>query len=173
MELTESTVAGASALARPSVPALGTQEPSVDPKDGLPVTVIERRPGWQMVNFFELWSFRELLFFLVWRDVKVRYKQTVLGIGWSVLQPVATMVVFSIFLGRMSGLADSVEHYPLFVFAGVLPWTFFSNAVSGAGNSVVDKPTLIDVFESSYSYNEQLKKSFTAAGCKRTEGERR
>ncbi len=78
-----------------------------DPGDrspgSLPVTVIERRPGWRLIDFGELWRYRELLFFLTWRDIKVRYKQTVLGAAWAVLQPLATMLVFSLFLGRVAG----------------------------------------------------------------------
>ena len=109
----------------------------------LPVTVIEPRPGWRLLNLRELWRFRELLYFLTWRDVKVRYKQTALGVAWVVLQPLATMVVFSLFLGRVGGIADRVENYPLFVLAGLLPWTFFSNAITSAGSSVVGNQNLV------------------------------
>jgi lipopolysaccharide transport system permease protein len=112
-------------------------------RDDLPVTVIERKPGWQIVDFRELWRYRELLFFLIWRDVKVRYKQTLLGAAWAVLQPLATMVVFSLFIGKMAGAAGTIEHYPLFVLAGLLPWTFFSNAISSAGQSVVGSQSLV------------------------------
>ncbi|HBI44768.1 MAG TPA: phosphate ABC transporter permease [Planctomycetales bacterium] len=111
--------------------------------DDLPETVIERRPGWQLVDLRELWRYRELLFFLSWRDVKVRYKQTILGAGWALLQPLATMVVFAFFLGRMGGVSEGIANYPLFVFAGVVPWTFFANAVSMAGNSVVANERLV------------------------------
>jgi lipopolysaccharide transport system permease protein len=109
----------------------------------LPVTVIERRPGWQIVDLKELWRYRELLFFLTWRDVKVRYKQTILGAAWAVLQPLATMVVFSLFIGRMAGVADHIQPYPLFVFAGLLPWTFLANAISSASQSVVGNQNLV------------------------------
>jgi lipopolysaccharide transport system permease protein len=109
----------------------------------LPVTVIERRSGWQIVDLQELWRYRELLYFLTWRDVKVRYKQTVLGAAWAVLQPLLTMVVFSLFIGRMAGVSQHIEHYPLFVFAGLLPWTFFANALSSAGQSVVGNQNLV------------------------------
>src|SRR5437773_107807 len=95
----------------------------------LPLTVIERQPGWRLINLRELWRYRELVFFLTWRDIKVRYKQTVLGAAWAVLQPFATMVVFSLFFGRMTQAVPSEWPYPLFVFAGLLPWTFFANAV--------------------------------------------
>jgi lipopolysaccharide transport system permease protein len=109
----------------------------------LPVTIIERIPGWRLINLRELWRFRELLFFLVWRDVKVRYKQTVLGATWVVLQPLATMAVFSLFLGRVASAADARLAYPLFVFTGLLPWTFFSSAVTSAGGSVIGNERLV------------------------------
>lgn len=114
-----------------------------DPSDDLPLTIIERRSSWQIVDWRELWRFRELLFFLTWRDVKVRYKQTALGAAWAVLQPLATMIVFAVFLGRMAGVSGQIENYSLFVFAGMLPWTFFSNALSSAGNSVVGNQHLV------------------------------
>jgi lipopolysaccharide transport system permease protein len=106
-------------------------------------TVIEPRPGWRLVNVRELWRYRELLYFLTWRDVKVRYKQTALGVAWAVLQPLATMAVLSFFLARVGGIAERVEHYPLFVLAGLLPWTFFSGAVNAAGTSVVGNQNLV------------------------------
>ena len=107
------------------------------------LTVIQARPGWQIVDFAEMWRYRELLCFLVWRDVKVRYKQTVLGAAWAVLQPFAQMVVFSIFFGRMAEMPSSSIAYPLFAFAGLLPWTFFSNAIASAASSVVGNQNLI------------------------------
>ena len=88
------------------------------------------------MNLRELWHFRELLYFLAWRDVKVRYKQTVLGAAWAILQP-ASMVVFTIFFGRLAHVPSDDLPYPIFVYLGVLPWTFFSTAVTAAGNSVV------------------------------------
>ena len=90
-----------------------------------------------------MWKYRELLFFLTWRDVKVRYKQTALGAAWAILQPLMTMIVFSIFFGRLAGVSSGSVPYPLFAFAGLLPWTFFSNAISGAGMSVVGSERLI------------------------------
>ena len=111
----------------------------------LPVTVIERRRGWQVVDLGELWRYRELLFFLTWRDVKVRYKQTVLGAAWAVLQPLATMVVFTLFLGPVvaSRGAAGGRPYPLLVLAGLIPWMFFANAVGSAGQSVVGNQNLV------------------------------
>jgi lipopolysaccharide transport system permease protein len=108
-----------------------------------PLKVIEPRPGWRLVNLRELWRYRELLYFLVWRDVKVRYKQTALGAAWAVLQPFATMVVFSLFFGKLAESATPDVPYPLFVFAGLLPWTFFANAISSAGQSVVSCHSLV------------------------------
>lgn len=111
--------------------------------DGLPVTIIEPRPGWQFLNLHDLWRYRELLYFLTWRDIKVRYKQTVLGAAWAVLQPFATMVVFSLFFGRLASMPAGGVPYPLFVFAGLLPWYFFSNAITSGSNSVVGNQNLV------------------------------
>jgi len=118
-------------------PAAGAVTPE------LPETIIEPRPGWKMVNVRELWRSKELLFYLSWRDIKVRYKQTALGIGWAFAQPVFAMLVFTLFLGGVAGLNADVPHYALFVFAGMLPWTFFAGAVSQAGNSIVANERLI------------------------------
>ncbi len=111
--------------------------------EGHAVTVIKPTTGWQLINFRELWQFRELLFHLVWRDVKVRYKQTILGGAWAVLQPAAMMMVFTIFFSQIARLDSGKLPYPLFVLAGLLPWTFFSTAISQAGNSVVNSEHLI------------------------------
>src|SRR3954454_8876737 len=115
----------------PPARPLATAQP--DP----PLTVIERQAGWAFPNLRELWRYRELLFFLALRDVKVRYKQTVFGVGWAVAQPLMTMAVFALFLGKVAGVANGVEHYPLFVFAGMVAWTFFGNTVNTAAGSVV------------------------------------
>jgi lipopolysaccharide transport system permease protein len=90
-----------------------------------------------------LWRYRELLVFLTWRDVKVRYKQTALGASWAVLQPFATMVVFSLCFSRMAGAVSGTVPYPLFVFAGLVPWFFFSNAITSASQSVVGNQNLV------------------------------
>jgi lipopolysaccharide transport system permease protein len=106
--------------------------------------VIEPRSGWQLVDFAQLWRYRELLGFLAWRDIKVRYKQTVLGAMWAVLQPVLTMLVFTIFFGRFGGMAHNVEGaYPVFVFAALLPWQLFATAVTQAGQSLITSNNLI------------------------------
>jgi lipopolysaccharide transport system permease protein len=90
-----------------------------------------------------LWAYRELLYFLTWRDVKVRYKQTVLGAAWAIIQPLFTMIVFSIFFGRLANMPSDGIPYPLFAYAALMPWTFFSNAVTNSGNSLVGSANLI------------------------------
>lgn len=107
------------------------------------VVVVRARAGWQLVNLRELWRYRELVGFLTWRDVKIRYKQTVLGAAWAVLQPAMMMVVFTIFFGRLANVSSGTLPYPLFVYAGLLPWFFFSSAITSAGNSVVGSERLI------------------------------
>ena len=97
-----------------------------------------------MLNLAELWEYRELLFFFVWRDVKVRYKQTVLGAAWAIIQPLTTTFAFAILFGRFGGMAKQVAGpYALHVFVGMLPWTFFANAVSLASNSLIGSSNLI------------------------------
>src|SRR3954447_25682180 len=105
--------------------------------DDLPVTVIERRRGWQLVDLGELWRYRELLFFLTWRDIKVRYKQTVLGAAWAVLQPLLTMVMFTTIFGVIAKLPSEGAPYPLFTFTALLPWQLFAFALTNASNSLV------------------------------------
>src|SRR5579872_2196968 len=92
--------------------------------------VIRASRGWIGIDTAELWRFRELLYFLVWRDFKVRYKQTALGVAWAVLQPVFNMVVFTIIFGRLAHLPSDGLPYAVFVYAGLLPWTFFSASVN-------------------------------------------
>jgi lipopolysaccharide transport system permease protein len=107
------------------------------------VTVIEPVRGWQPINFRELWAFRELIYFLTWRDVKVRYKQTALGMAWAILQPALLMVVFMIITTQVARVTDVGVPQVLFVYLGVLPWTFFANAITNAGNSVVGSERLV------------------------------
>src|SRR5579862_1489016 len=118
-----------------SVPAASTAE--------LPVRTLEAQPGWRLIDFGEVWKYRELLYFMTWRDIKVRYKQTVLGAAWAVLQPLATMIVFSLFINRMGAVDTGGVPYPLFVFAGLIPWFFFSNAITSASQSVVGNQNLV------------------------------
>lgn len=105
---------------------------------------VEAPRAWQTLNLAELWEYRELVFFFVWRDIKVRYKQTVLGALWAIIQPLTTTFAFAILFGRLGGLARHVDGpYALHVFAGMLPWTFFANAVTAAANSLVGSGHLI------------------------------
>ena len=105
---------------------------------------LEAPRSWQTLNLAELWAYRELLFFFVWRDVKVRYKQTVLGALWAIIQPLTTTFAFALLFGRLGGMARHVDGpYALHVFAGMLPWTFFANAVTLAANSLVGSGHLI------------------------------
>jgi lipopolysaccharide transport system permease protein len=107
------------------------------------VVEIEPATGLRRLDFRELAAYRELLYFLVWRDLKVRYKQTVLGAAWAILQPVMTMAVFSVFLGRLAHVPSDGIPYPLFSFVALVPWTYFSTAVSGASGSVISSQGLI------------------------------
>lgn len=113
------------------------------PEDTVPITVYKPIDGWRLINTKELWRFRELLYYFTWRDVKVRYKQTALGATWALLQPFMMMVVFSIFFGRMAGINTGDLPYPIFVYSGLVLWTFFANAVSTAGNSVVGASSIV------------------------------
>lgn len=108
-----------------------------------PLVVIQPTGNWRLVSLKDLWAYRELLFFLTWRDVKVRYKQTALGAAWAILQPLFMMIIFTIFFGRLAGVDSVGIPYPLFAFAGLVPWTFFSNAITASGNSLVGSANLI------------------------------
>jgi lipopolysaccharide transport system permease protein len=105
--------------------------------------LIEPVSGWNGIGARELWRYRDLGFFLVWRDLKVRYRQTFFGAAWAILQPVLLMVVFTAFLGRVSGIGAADVPYPLFALAGLVPWTLFSQSLSGASNSLVNSQNLI------------------------------
>jgi lipopolysaccharide transport system permease protein len=108
-----------------------------------PVVVIEPRTSWAAFNFREIWLYRELLFFLTWRDVKIRYKQTALGAAWAILQPVFTMIIFTFIFSKLARIQSDGIPYPVFAYAALLPWIFFSNAVTNSGNSVVGSAHLI------------------------------
>ena len=107
------------------------------------ILVIRPRKGWIAIDWAELWEGRELLYFLVLRDVKVRYKQTVLGVAWAVLQPVFTMIVFTLIFGRFAKIPSDGIPYAVFVFAGLLPWTFFSNNITQASLSLLNQQQLL------------------------------
>jgi lipopolysaccharide transport system permease protein len=108
-----------------------------------PTRVIEARRGWLAINWGEIWRYRELLYFLAWRDVTVRYKQTVLGILWAFIQPFLKLVVFSVIFGGLAKIDSEGYPYPIFVFAGLLPWQFFSESLSRSGSSVAGSANLI------------------------------
>ncbi len=121
-----------------------------DPETGLASvarssTLVQIRPerGWVSLRMGELWQYRELLFFLTWRDVKVRYKQTILGAAWAIIQPFFTMVVFSLFFGRLAGIPSDGIPYPIFSYAALVPWTFFANGLTLSSNSLVASSNLI------------------------------
>jgi lipopolysaccharide transport system permease protein len=107
------------------------------------MVVIKPSRGWISLNLAALWEYRELLYFLTWRDIKVRYKQTVLGAAWAVIQPFFTMVVFSIFFGKLARVPSDGIPYPIFSYAALVPWTFFANALSQSSNSLVASANLI------------------------------
>ena len=111
--------------------------------DSIPVITIEPSRGWVALKLDEIWDYRELLYFLTWREVKVRYKQTVLGAAWAVIQPLFTMLVFSLFFGRLAKMPSDSIPYPLFCLAGLVPWTFFANGLSQASDSLVASSNLI------------------------------
>lgn len=108
-----------------------------------PLVVIEPRRGWIPVDLRDLWHYRDLFYILTMRDIKVRYKQTALGATWAIIQPLFTMLIFTLFFGKLAGMPSDGIPYPIFAYAGLLPWTFFSNAVTGSGNSLIGNSNLI------------------------------
>jgi lipopolysaccharide transport system permease protein len=108
-------------------------------------TIIRIKPskGWLSLNLRELWRYRELLYFLIWRDIKVRYKQTILGATWAIIQPFFTMVVFSLFFGRLAKIPSDGVPYPIFSFAALVPWTFFANGLNQGSQSLVASSNLL------------------------------
>lgn len=109
----------------------------------VPVIRIEPSKGWVSLKLRELWEYRELLYFLIWRDVKVRYKQTVLGAAWAIIQPFFTMVVFSVFFGNLAKVPSDGIPYPIFSYSALVPWSFFTYGLSQASNSLVSSARLI------------------------------
>jgi lipopolysaccharide transport system permease protein len=107
------------------------------------VRIIEPSHGWVALRLGALWRHRELLYFLVWRDVKVRYKQTVLGASWAILQPFFTMLIFSIFFGKLARMPSDGVPYPLFAYVALVPWTFFANGLTLSSNSLVANQGLL------------------------------
>jgi lipopolysaccharide transport system permease protein len=109
----------------------------------VPVIRIEPSQGWVSLKLGELWEYRELLYFLMWRDIKVRYKQTVLGAAWAIIQPFFTMVVFSVFFGKLAGISSDGIPYPIFSYTALVPWSFFSRGLTDASNSLVGGADLL------------------------------
>lgn len=116
---------------------------SADARGALPVFRIARSKGWVPLKLSELWAYRELLYYLIWRDIKVRYKQTFLGASWAVIQPFLTMVVFSLFFGKLAKMPSDGIPYPIFSYAALVPWTFFANGLTHSSNSLVGSSHLI------------------------------
>jgi lipopolysaccharide transport system permease protein len=109
----------------------------------IPTVIIQPTKGWQALQLGELWQYRELLYFLIWRDVKVRYKQTQLGIAWALIPPFVTMLVFSLIFGNLAKIDSNGVPYPIFSFAGLLPWQLFALALTSASNSLVNSANLL------------------------------
>ncbi len=119
-----------------SLPTSTTQPP-------LHKTRIQPSKGWVSLKLYELWDYRELLFFLTWRDIAVRYKQTVMGASWAIIQPVSTMIVFSIFFGKLAKMQSDGLPYALFSYAALVPWSYFAGSLQGASNSLVGNANLL------------------------------
>jgi lipopolysaccharide transport system permease protein len=113
------------------------KETALTTQSDLPRTRREPSTKWAWPKLRELWEYRELLFFFAWRDIKVRYRQTVMGVLWAIIQPILTMVIFSLFFGRLANIPSDGLPYPVFSFAALVPWTFFANALTQASNSLV------------------------------------
>ena len=107
------------------------------------LTVIEPRSGWQLVDWREFWQYRDLFYFLAWRDVKTRYAQSILGVGWAVIQPLFRMVVFTIVFGNLARIRSDDVPYAIFSYAALAPWTYFSSALTGASSSLVSSSSMI------------------------------
>ena len=115
-----------------------------DPSSTAPeLRVIQASSGWRLIDWRELWHYRDLFYFLVWRDVKVRYAQSVLGIGWAVIRPVFSMIVFTVVFGNLAKVASDGVPYAIFSYAALVPWTYFASALTGAGGSLVGASGMI------------------------------
>ncbi|CAN5858354.1 ABC transporter permease [soil metagenome] len=130
----------------PAGDSIRTLEPlphqSPSPPDK-PLIVIEPTKSWVALDLKDLWAYRELLYFLTWRDVKVRYKQTLLGATWAIMQPLFTMLIFTLLFGKLAGMPSDGIPYPIFAYVGLLPWTFFQAAVTNSSNSLIGSSNLI------------------------------
>lgn len=125
-----------------TVAAQETQDATRD-EASVEVHVIEARPGWRLFDFKEMWAYRDLLRFLTFRELKVRYAQSVLGVGWAVIQPVVTMVVFTLVFGRLAKVKSDGAPYAVFSYAAVVPWTYFSTALTDSSNSLIKGASML------------------------------
>lgn len=127
-----------------AITATTLPSPTVESQPAITETIIEPRTAGASLGLLELWQHRELAFFLAWRDIKVRYKQTVLGAAWAIIQPLMTMLVFSVFFGRLGGMEKQTTHpYPVFVYVSLLPWQFFAFCVSQGSQSMISSASII------------------------------
>lgn len=126
-------------LSSPTETVIGTDPPGT--QDAL--TILGASRGWRWLNIGELWRYRELLYFLVWRTIKIRYKQTMIGVAWAIVQPLVTMFVFSLFFGRLGGIPSDGVPYPVFCLTGLVAWTFFAFGLNESANSLVVNQQLI------------------------------
>ena len=108
-----------------------------------PQTVIEPPSGWQLIDLEELWQYRDLFYFLVWRQIKTRYAQSILGIGWAVIQPVFNMIVFTVIFGNMAKIASEGVPYAIFSYTALVPWTYFANSLTQSGSSLISARNMI------------------------------
>lgn len=116
---------------------------NITPLTDLPVTVIKPSRGWVSLGLNEVWKFRELFYFFIWRDIKVRYKQTILGAAWAIIVPFMNMVVFSLFFGKLAKIPSDGIPYPLWNFAALVPWQFFANGINNSSSSLVSSSNMI------------------------------
>jgi len=105
--------------------------------------IVEPKPGWQLIDWQELWQYRDLFYFLVWRDIKILYKQTILGFTWAIIRPVFSMIVFSVVFGKLAKVPSDGIPYPIFAFAALVPWTYFSTALTDSSNSLIHNTNML------------------------------
>ncbi len=141
-ELKVAALASSSKLASPRN-IRGPEDVALTAKSEAHVTVVRPTQGWVPLHLRELREYRELIYFLTWRDIKVRYKQTALGAAWAIIQPLFTMLIFSLFFGRLAKIGSDNLPYPIWSYAALVPWTFFANALTQASNSLVSSQNLI------------------------------
>ena len=129
-------------MALPNGPSESTVASSLSLPESPLITISPSRK-WVALNLRDIWAYRDVLYFLMWRDIKVRYRQTFLGVLWAIIQPFSAMLIFTFFFGRLAGLPSDGIPYPLFAYSGLMLWTFFANAVMNGGNSLIGNTSLI------------------------------